>query len=104
MKRIEVQTTLYGDTAYDAEWLHQLCFEKEIQTQIKPRKNVRKGFYRRKQMKNFSEKKYHQRSLIESGFGSLKRKYGGFVSGKNSVSVKPEIYCKVIAHNLGLFN
>lgn len=104
MKRVKVQKTLFGDTAYDAEWLHELCFEKGVQTQIKPRKNVRRGFYRKKQMKNYSEKKYHQRSLIESGFGSLKRKYGGSVSGKSIVSVKPEIYCKAIAHNLGLLN
>jgi hypothetical protein len=41
--------------------------------------------------------------LIESGFGSLKRKYGSSVSGKSIASVKPEIYCKAIAHNLGLF-
>lgn len=104
LKRTEVQTTLYGDTAYDANWLHEYCFLKNIQTQIKPRKNVKRGFYRKKQMKNYSEKEYHQRSLIESGFGSLKRKYGSSVSGKSIVSVKPEIYCKAIAHNLGLFN
>ena len=102
MKRVAVQKTLFGDTAYDAEFLHQYCYERKIQTQIKPRKNVKRGFYRRKQMKNYSEEKYHQRSLIESGFGSLKRKYGGSVSGRSIVSVKPEIYCKAIAHNLGL--
>lgn len=102
LKRVDIQKTLLGDTAYDAEWLHELCFEKGVQTQIKPRKNVKRGFYRRKQMKNYSEKEYHQRSLIESGFGSLKRKYGGSVSGKSIVSVKPEIYCRAIAHNLGL--
>ena len=102
LKRTEIQATLYGDTAYDAEWLHQWCFERGVQTQIKPRKNVRRGFYRKKQMKNYSDEKYHQRSLIESGFGSLKRKYGSSVSGKSIVSIKPEIYCKAIAHNIGL--
>ena len=102
MKKVDVQTTLFGDTAYDAEWLHQYCYERKIQTQIKPRKNVRKGFYRRKQMKNYSDEKYHQRSLIESGFGSLKRKYGSSVSGRRAKNVKAEIYCRAIAHNLGL--
>lgn len=104
LRRVDVQATLFGDTAYDAEWLHEYCYERKIQTQIKPRKNARRGFYRKKQMKNYSDEKYHQRSLIESGFGSLKRKYGSSVSGKSIVSVKPEIYCKAIAHNLGLFN
>ncbi|MFH1290314.1 MAG: IS5 family transposase, partial [Nanoarchaeota archaeon] len=102
MKRIGVMKNLYGDTAYDANWLHELCFEKGVQTQIKPRKNVKRGFHRKKQMENYSDEEYHQRSLIESGFGSLKRKYGGSVSGKGIVSVKSEISCKAICHNLGL--
>lgn len=93
---------LFGDSAYDAESIHEICFDKQIQTIIKPRKNVKKGFYRRKQMKNYSEKVYHQRSLIESGFGSLKRKYGSSVYGKKFVSVNSEIYCKAICHNLNL--
>ncbi|RMD65594.1 IS4/IS5 family transposase, partial [Candidatus Pacearchaeota archaeon] len=100
--RTEIQKTLFGDTAYDAEWLHEYCFEKGVQTQIKPSKNVRRGFYRRKQMRNYSPGEYHQRSLIERGFGSLKRKYGGSVSGKSIASVKAEIYCKAIAPNLRL--
>ena len=95
---------LYADTAYDAEWLHEMCFEKNVQTFIKPRKNVRRGFYRRKQMKEYSEEEYHQRSLIESGFGSLKRKYGGSVSGKGIVSVRSELFCKAICHNLDLWS
>jgi len=93
---------LFGDSAYDAESIHEKCFELKVQTIIKPRKNVKKGFYRRKQMKGYSDEEYHQRSLIESGFGSLKRKYGGSVSGKNLKSVRTELYCKAIAHNLNL--
>jgi len=60
------------------------------------------SLYQRKQMKDYFEKTYHQRSLIESGFGSLKRKYGESVFGKNFKSVNSEIYCKAIAHNLTL--
>jgi len=93
---------LFADSAYDAEFIHKICFEKQIQTIIKPKKNVRKGFYRRKQMKNYSEEVYHQRSLIESSFGSLKRKYGSSVSGKSWRAVNCEIYNKAIAHNLSL--
>lgn len=102
MNQSSPKEKLFGDSAYDAESLHERCFDNRIQTIIKPKKNVRKGFYRRKQMKNYSEKEYHQRSLIESGFGSLKRKYGGSVSGKSFKSVQTEISCKAIAHNLNL--
>ena len=93
---------LIGDSAYDAEYIHEICFDKQIQTMIKPRKNVKKGFYSRKLLKNYSDKVYHKRSLIESGFGSLKRKYGSSVSGKKWKSVNAEIYSKAICHNLNL--
>jgi len=102
LKRANVQTTLFGDTAYDSEKLHEFCWNKGIQTQIKPRKNVRKGFYRRKQMKNFSEEKYHQRSLIEAGQGSEKRKYGGFTFAVDWRAIRNEAYVKAIAYNLRL--
>ncbi len=95
---------LLGDTAYDAEEIHEICFNKQIQTLIKPRKNVKRGFYRRKQMKNYSEEKYHQRSLIESGQGAVKRKYGGYTLAKKVRAIKAELYCKAIAYNLRLFN
>ena len=77
---------LFGDSAYDAESLHEYYYWKKIQ------------------MKKYSKEEYHQRSLIESGFGSLKRKYGGSVSAKRYRGVKTEIYCKAIAHNIGLYN
>ena len=93
---------MFGDTAYDSEKLHEYCFEKGIQTQIKPRKNVRRGFYRKKQMKNYSEEEYHQRSLIESGFGSLKRKYGGYTLARDWKAIRTEAYLRAISHNLRL--
>jgi len=83
-------------------FLHEICFDKQIQTIIKPRKNVKRGFYRRKQMKDYGKAEYNQRNGIEAGFGALKRKYGKSVSGKKWKSMRTEIYCKAIAHNLNL--
>src|SRR3989344_2771197 len=95
---------LLGDTAYDSEEIHEICFNKQILTVIKPRKNVRRGFYRKKQMKNYSEERYHQRSLIESGQGGEKRRYGGYTLAKHIRAIKAELYCKAIAYNLRLFS
>jgi len=95
---------LFGDSGYDSEKIHEFCYWNKIQTFIKPRKNVRLRKFRKKQMENYSEKEYHQRSLIESGFGSMKRKCGGSVSGKRAWSIKAEINCKAICHNLMLCN
>jgi len=92
----------FGDSTYDSEKLHEYCYWKKIQTMIKPRKDVKHGGFRKLQMKNYSNEKYHQRSLIESGFGSLKRKYGGAVLARKAKGVKTEIYFKAIAHNLSL--
>jgi len=102
LRQVSPSEKLFGDSAYDAESIHEICFSKQIQTMIKPKKNVKKGFYRRKQMKNYSEKEYHQRSLIESGFGSLKRKYGGFTLAKNWRTINNEAHLKAIAYNLRL--
>ena len=93
---------LVGDTSYDAEWIHELCDKLNITTVIKPRKNVRRGYYRRKQKEHYSEKTYHRRSMIESGFGSLKRKYGSYLLARAITSQRAEIYCRAIAHNIGL--
>jgi len=93
---------LLADKAYDAEWFHEYCFWKGIQTIIPKKEWTKKGFFRRKQMKNFSEEKYHQRSLIESGFSAIKRKYGSSVSGRSLASINTELSCKAIAHNLEL--
>ena len=102
LKQDSSMQKLFGDSAYDAESIHEYCWKSNIQAIIKPKKNARRGFYRRKQRKNYSDEEYHQRSVIESGFGSLKRKYGGYVLGKNIESMRAEIYCKAISHNLGL--
>ena len=93
---------LLGDSAYDAESLHELAYEKGIVTVIKPRKNVKKGVYRRKQMKSYRKRTYNRRSMVESGFGSIKRKYGNYVSGRSIVSYRAEIYCKCTLHNMNL--
>lgn len=95
---------LIGDSAYDAESLHEYCYWKKIKAVIKPRKYSKKGWARKKHMKVYSEEEYHQRSLIESGFGSLKRKYGGYVLAKKAQSIRAEMYCKAISHNLMLYN
>ena len=94
----------YGDSAYDAEALHEYCYWNKIQTIIKPKKNTKKRAFRRLQMKNYSDEEYHQRSLVECGFSCLKRKYSGTILAKKSKGIKTEIYCKAIAHNIGLCN
>lgn len=102
LKREHSMKQLLGDSAYDAESLHRKCFKLGIQTIIKPKKNIHRGRFRKKQLKNYSLEQYHQRSPIEAGFGSVKRKYGSYVLARKSVSIRAELYCKIIAYNLRL--
>jgi len=101
LKRVKKLKNFYADSAYDAEWIHEYCFERGCQTYIKPRVNVRKGWFRRKQMKNYCEEKYHNRNLVESAM-RFKSKYGGSVRAKLSRNIQVEIYLRLIASNLGL--
>jgi len=101
-KRYGNMKTLLGDTAYDAEWIHEMMYLHHIRTVIKPRKNVHRGHYRRKQMEQYCERTYHRRSMVESGFGSLKRKYGSYLLARALCSQRAEVYCRAIAHNLHL--
>jgi transposase len=102
LKRSFPKEKLLADSAYDAESLHEKCYWKKIKLVVKPKKKAKRGWARRKSREIYSEQEYHQRSLIETGFSCLKRKYGGSVSGKGIRSVNAEIYCKALAHNLNL--
>ena len=101
LKRVKQLNNFYGDSAYDAEWLHEYCFERNCQTYIKPRINVKRGRFRKRQMENYCEEKYHNRNLIESAM-RFKSKYGGSVRAKLSRTIQVEIYLRLIASNLGL--
>ena len=95
---------LVADKGYDANWLHSLCKERGMQTHI-PIRNYGKSRHkrwtaRRKAALTFRERTYHRRSLVESGFSSIKRKYGASVSSKKARTIKAEIYGRLLCHNL----
>ncbi len=102
LKKNSSMKKLFADSAYDAEFIHEECFYKGIQTIIKPVKTAKKGFFRKKQMKNYTEKEYHQRSNIEAAFSELKKRYGTSVLSKSIISKRAEINCRAIAYNLSL--
>lgn len=102
LKRGDNIKAFYGDSGYDAEWLHEMCYWKRIQTFIPPRRNVKIRKFRKRQMKNWDKKEYNLRSNVESGFSAIKRKYGGAVRARKIEGMRAEILLKGIAHNLEL--
>lgn len=103
LKKFGNMKKLLGDSAYDAESLHRLTYEKKIVLIVKPKKNAEKGVYRKKQRKEYSQRTYGRRQMIEAGFGSLKRKYGSSVLARTIAAQRAAIYLRAIAHNLELY-
>ena len=91
---------LLGDKAYDAEWLHELAFRKGITTVIPSRVTTKKGFYRHKMQRQFRQRTYNRRSMVESFFSAFKRKFGSSVSCRSARTQRAEIYCRAIMHNI----
>jgi transposase len=102
LKRGDNIKEFYGDRGYDSEEIHEICYWSGIQTYIPQKKNVKKGWARKVQMKKWDEEKYHKRSNVESGFSAIKRKYGGSVRAKRIEGMNAEILLKGICHNLNL--
>lgn len=89
-----------ADKAYGAEFLYKFADENNILLMVPKKKNVKRGFYRKKMLKQFRNRTYNRRQLVEAGFGSIKRKYGTSVSSKKEQTIKNEIYGKMACHNL----
>ncbi len=95
---------IVADKAYDAEWLHQLCKCKGIQAVIpkrdygKPRVGITRLRYT--SQNDFRNRTYHRREMAESVFGAIKRKFGASVSSLSAHTMRAEVYCRAIAHNI----
>lgn len=102
LSRVNDIKVFCADKGYSAEWLYEWCYWKGIQTFIPIKKNARRGYFRKIQMKNWKQEDYNKRSNVESGFSAIKRKYGGNVRAKKIKGMRVEIMSKGIAHNLNL--
>jgi transposase len=91
---------LVADAAYDSEKFYKVLWDRGIMPVVKQRKNARRGFVRKKVKRYFNKKVYNRRSIVESVFFSIKRKFGASVSSVKFSSQKIEIYCRAIAHNI----
>lgn len=93
---------LVADKGYDSEAVHQLCFQHGIISMIPKKKHVKRGFYRKKMLKQWRTRTYHRREISESVFGATKQKYGASVSSRLIWTQKADLYCRAILHNLAL--
>jgi transposase len=95
---------LVADKAYDANWLHEYCKDKDIKAHIplrkwsKPRhKNISARMIAQK---HYRTRTFHRRELVESGNSSIKAKYGTSVRSKKVRTIRTEIYGRLACHNI----
>jgi len=97
---------IVADKGYDANHLHEYCFENNIEAHIPMRiygNSIHKMWSKRRlAAKHFNENTYHKRELVESGFGSLKRVYGSSVNSKKASTIRSDIYGRILCHNIFL--
>ncbi|MBU4502241.1 MAG: IS5 family transposase [Nanoarchaeota archaeon] len=103
VKGLETNFVL-ADKGYDSKKNHKFVIhELGAKSLIKVRKNISKkcrSTLRKRVANQFDEKKYHQRSKVETIFSSIKRKYGSRLKAKTFNTQKKELICKLIAHNI----
>ena len=75
LARGELEGVLLADSAYDSEEIYKTCFEKGLMPVVKPRKNSRRGRFRKRARKCFSSEVYRFRCVGEGIFGAIEVKY-----------------------------
>lgn len=97
---VEKPKIMLADKGYDAEWLHEFFEEKGCKSIIPVRKGCRKGRLRKRMRDSFPQRLYNQRSLVESVFSAIKRKFGSSVCSRTHRAAVAQMYCRAILHNL----
>ncbi len=96
------------DSAYDAHANYRMIYDSGRKPVIWPRRNhTAKGFNPRAEMLRWFrqdregfEKVYHQRSLVESVFSSMKERFGSVVAAKTFPMQRLQIILRSICYNL----
>lgn len=110
-----VTKSILADKAYDSTNVLEFCKLKNISPMIPVRewKNFRDkygakphigGKLRKKMHKNFDQKEYFQRNIVESINSAIKRTLGGFVSSRLSGSQEKQALLKALTYNLEIIN
>ena len=95
-----------ADKLYDSEKNHELAekYKARFIAPLRYRGKVpimrTKGKHRKQLKRHFPDEIYRKRVLIESGFSSLKRKYGDVIYSKKFKSQKNELLCRVLVYDL----
>jgi transposase len=93
---------LLMDKGFDAEWLHQWLNDNGTFSVAPVRKNCRRGRHRKIMRDCMDWCLYWQRNIVESLFSAIKRLFGSAISSKTIKTQTAELFCRLIAYNIGL--
>lgn len=92
---------IVADSAYDAEEkVFELCSDYSVTAVVKPCRNSKRGFYRKKARRHYDLRTYHRRAVIEGFFSRLKQRFGGSLRCRNARTQRAEIIARVIMQNI----
>lgn len=99
IKNLECEYFL-ADKGYNSNKLCKILFEMGIIPQIPKKKNQKRGFYLKLANKYFDKNIYSKRSLVESVFSSLKRKFKEKLMGRTYKTKSLELSLKILFYNV----
>jgi len=95
------------DKGYDSESIHRLIREELNANSVIPIRSWKNervgGIFRREMDEHFDEVRYHRRTLVETKFSVLKRRFGGDLKTRKFANQRKELSCKMIICNLHQF-
>ncbi|MCK5474699.1 MAG: IS5 family transposase, partial [Candidatus Aenigmarchaeota archaeon] len=89
-----------ADKGYDSNANHKFVDSKKSVSMIPVKKNVRRGKYRWKMHALFLDPVYHRRSLTETVFSAIKRKFGEYVYARSEKMQVVEVSFMNFVYNL----
>lgn len=92
---------LLMDKGFDAEKLHQRLLNNGTFSVAPVRKNCRRGRHRKLMRNCMDWCLYWQRNIVEALFSALKRLFGNTVHCKHIKTQTAELFCRLIAYNIG---
>ena len=103
-KRLDVRYVL-GDKAYDSELNHEWVSNAIGARSIIPVKRGWKngtvtGYYRNRLAKRFDNKIYHRRSLVETVFSMVKRRFGSTLQSRTHTQQNKEVGLLCVVYNV----
>ena len=103
-KKLDIRYVL-GDKAYDSELNHEwvndaIGAQSIIPVKVGWKNGTVNGYYRKRLAKRFNDRIYHRRSLVETVFSTVKRRFGSTLQSRLPVQQNKEVGLLCVVYNV----